>query len=195
MNKYSLSVAATVLFCVVLLSCGGSNSPIGKYCDELEDIREIANDGFSSSSLSAFEKANEKYNAKISELPQKIVGMELNTENEEEQYFTIVKPFTVTKVTPQYGGMDFSAVIIPVDETVKIGEFRLVACIDSEPVKLLPFNCTPNDNDDSVELSFFLNVGNIVEGGGKADEKLRKINRIVIAEDYSELVKKVQGNS
>ena len=194
MKKYFLSIAATVLFCVGLWSCGGSNSPIGKYCDELEDIREIANDGFSSSSLSAMEKANEKYNAKINELSQKIVGMELSTENEDEPYFKIIKPFTVTKVSPQYGGMDFSAIVIPADGTVKFSEFCLVACIDSESVKLLPYKCTPNDNDDSVELTFFLNVGNIIQGGEKADEKLRKINRIVIAEDYSELVKKVQGD-
>lgn len=194
MKKYFLSIVTIALFCVGLWSCGGCNSPIGKYCDELENIREIANDGFSSNSLSALEKANEKYNAKINELSQKMIGMELSTENEEEQYFTIVKPFTVTKATPQYGGIDFSAVVIPADVTVKLSEFCLVACIDNEPVKLLPYKCTPNDNDDSVELSFFLNVGNIVQGGEKADEKLRKINKIVIAEDYSELVKKVQGN-
>ena len=194
MKKIFLSIVAIALFCLGLLSCGGSNSPIEKYCDELEDIRDIANDGFSSGSLSAMEKANEKYNAKISELSQKIVGMELNTENEEELYFTIVKPFTVTRVTPQYGGIDFSAIVIPADETVKPSEFCLVACVDSEPVKLLPYKYTFNDDNDSVELSFFLNVGNIVQGGEKADEKLRKINRIVIAEDYSELVKIVQGN-
>ena len=50
------------------------------------------------------------------------------------------------------------------------------------------------NDDDSIDMTFFLNVGNIIEGGEKADKNLRKINRIVIAEDYSELVKKVQGN-
>lgn len=193
MKKGYFSIVAAVLFCVGLLSCGGSNLPIDKYCDELEDIREIREDGLSSSSLSALEKANKKYNDRISELSKEIVGMELSTENEEEQYFTIIKPFTVKAVTPQYGGIDFHAVVKPVDVTVKISEFFLVACVDSEPVKLLPFKFKFND-DDSIDLTFFLNVGNIIEGGEKADKNLRKINRIVIAEDYSELVKKVQGN-
>lgn len=198
MKKNYVVMISVAIILMVMAACGRSviapKSPISKYCDRLEDIHKIFGKFWAVENEEARDKVEKEVKDNIEELKEEMLGMELKTENAEEPYFEIIKPFTVTRARPTDGAIDFEAVVKPKDPTVKMGEFYLVACAGSEPITIKRYTCKYND-DDSIVLDICQVIGNIIHGGEKIDEKLRSIDRIVIAEDYSELVKKLQGDN
>ena len=140
MKKNVVIMISVAIILMVMAACGGAvvepKSPITKYCDRLEEIQKVVAKFWAAETQVARDNAEKEWKASMEELQNEMVGMELKTENEEEPYFEIIKPFTVTKARPRDGAIDFEAIIKPKDPTVKLGEFYLVACAGSEPITI-----------------------------------------------------------
>ncbi|SNU03643.1 hypothetical protein SAMN06298211_10328 [Prevotellaceae bacterium MN60] len=171
MKKTFLASMVAVLLCMILAACSGDNSPISKYCDSLEKGREKMYEG---------NMTNGEFSRKINE---EFMGQQLTTELDVDVPFEIIEPFKVVSLSPLYGGIEFEAII----KTDKPQDFVYIACHNNKPIQILNCNTKWNEDDDTYNIKFFLNVGNIIQGGEKADEKLRSISRVVVTEYGSDL--------
>lgn len=176
MKKIIFLLMTIVLLCMGFTACGGGSSPISKYCNSLEKAREKMYKG---------ENTNGEM---ISEIADQFMGQTLATELDDDVSFDIIEPFTVISVSPLYGDIEFEAII----KTDRPQDYVYIACNNSEPIIILNYDPEWNE-DESCNIRFFLNVGNIIQGGEKADEKLRGINRVVITEYGSELFQRVNN--
>lgn len=173
MRKTIFSIMAGALLVVGLAACGGS-STIKNYCDDLEDLRTLDRD-----------KARDK----MEKIETSTVGKEVPMEIDGSAPFKVVNNFSVVRVTPIYGGMDFEGQIQVDDSDVDVRDYCLVACDGSKPLKELPYTTYPFDGVNILE--FHLNVGNLVHGGEKAKDEIRNIDRIVITKKDSDLMKEL----
>lgn len=183
MKKNIITMMAVVLLCTVVTACGGGGSSvISKYCDALEKSREKMFNG---------DMTNGDFTRDIT---AQFMGQELTTEIDGEVLFEIVEPFKVVELSPMYGGIEFEATIkasnpdaIP---AIKLSSYVFVACHNNDPISTINYKSKWNEGE-VYNIRYFVNVGNIVQGGESADDKIRSINRIVITEYGSELLQKL----
>ncbi len=183
MKKNFMKMMTVVLLCAVMAACGGGGSSvISKYCDALEKSREKMYNG---------DMTNGDFTRDIN---GQFMGQELTTEIDEDVLFEIVEPFKVIDLSPMYGGIEFEATIKATDPdatpAIKLSNYVFVACHNSDPITIIDYKSKWNEGE-VYNIRYFVNVGNIVQGGESADEKIRSINRIVITEYGSELFQKL----
>lgn len=174
MNKYIFTLFAAALLCMGVSACGGSSSPIGKYCDVLEETWE---------NRFKIKKNNFEWEREVKD---QFMGQEISTELEDAEGFEIIQPFKVIDLSPLYNGIEFGAII----KAEHPRDFVYIACHNSEPVKILKCKHDYEGENDVYKVKFFQYVGNLFGGGEKADEKLRSINRVVITEYGSDIYQK-----
>ncbi len=181
MNKNIFTLFAAALLCMGVSACGGSSSPIGKYCDVLEETWE-----------NRFKIGEDIAKGKITsreivdEITDQFMGQEISTELEDAEGFEIIQPFKVIDLSPRDNGIEFGAII----KAEHPRDFVYIACHNSEPIKMLKCTHECEEEDNVFKVKFFQYVGNLFGGGEKADEKLRSINRIVITEYGSDIYQK-----
>lgn len=174
MNKYIFTLFAAALLCMGVSACGGSSSPIGKYCDVLEETWE---------NRFKIKKNNFEWEREVKD---QFMGQEISTELEDAEGFEIIQPFKVIDLSPLYNGIEFGAII----KAEHPRDFVYITCHNSEPVKILKCKHDYEGENDVYKVKFFQYVGNLFGGGEKADEKLRSINRVVITEYGSDIYQK-----
>lgn len=177
MKKNILTIMASALLVAGLMSCGssGGSSTIGDYCDDLEELRKLDRN---------------KSRDKIEMIERNTIAKEVTMEVNESAPFKVAKDFVVTRVAPIYCGMDLEGQIETSDPDMDMGEFCLVACDGSKPLKILPYKSYPYG--DVIILELHLNVGNLVNGGEKAKDEIRNIDRIVITNKDSDLMRELE---
>ena len=184
MRKHFMMIMAISLLCVGLAGCEGGSSPISKYCISLEKAREkMYKEDITNRDLTR-------------EINTQFMGQQLTTETDGDVFFEIIEPFKVTDLSPLYGGIEFEALIKSTTpentHPAKPQDYVFIACDDNKPIIILDCKSKWNE-DESYNIRFFLNVGNIIQGGEGADEKMRGINRIVITEYGSDLFQKINN--
>lgn len=170
-SKNVLMLIAAVILCMGLTACGGGGSTISDYCDALEKGRQKMFEG---------KLTNGELKKDIDE---QFKGKQQTMEVDDLVGFEIVEPCKVASLSPLYGDIQFDVVVKQADieaGAIQVGDFVFVACNGSEPVKVMTFDNTSIVGDGSFKIRCGLNVGNIVQGGEKADEAIRSIDRIVI---------------
>ena len=183
MKKILKSIIAVVLLCIMMTACSGNGSSIiSNYCDALEKGREKMFKG-------------DMTNGELSrDITAQFMGQELTTELDGDVPLEIVEPFKVINLSPMYGEIEFEAIIKASNPdalpSIKLSDYIFVACHNNDPISVIKYSSKWNEGE-VYNIGYFLNVGNIIQGGENADEKKRSINRIVITEYGSELFQKL----